>query len=326
MQLVLNGIAYIPYYEPAKIIAGFDLKTGERAVVATIPDMIDDYHVSEIEGIIYDFETELFVVVDAFGLISSKNFYDGYTFVAEIPFRWAMSACYTEDGKYVVAYTSSDGNCLILRCYDAKNNIVVWSKEINEVKYANTICFRKKDRCLYVAECYTYADAEHVGNRICVLDYDNIDRGFVKVIKSPARGGIYSIGYDECNDIFYSTNYLGDNEGKANALFSYNGIFESVRKEIFLDDLTVRNSPSYQSMGIQCVVENTAYILYSSPEFVIAGFDSVSGNMKFAYSIPKMTTDNKAVIRPESILYNPDLDVTLIQTATAMVCFGESKQ
>lgn len=319
VQLVINGIAYIPYYKPSQIIAGFDLKTGERVVTSRIPVEIDGHDIIELEGITYDYETQSFIIVDAFGFIESRTLFNDYAYVVEIPFCWAMSGCYIEDGKYVIAYTSSDGSALILRCYDADKSSTIWTKEINEIRYANSICFRKQDRFLYLADCYTYADSSDISNRICVLDYDNIDKGVIKIIQSPARGGIYSIGYDEDNDIFYSTNYIGRNEGEANVLFSYNGIFESIKSEILIDDLSYRKEPLFQTMGVQCIVGGVAYYLYSSPFFLVAGYDVSTGAKIFSYLIPEISIEGKLVIRPESILYNSDLNKVYIQTATAIL-------
>lgn len=319
VQCVIKGIAYIPYYEPQEIIVGFDLQTGERTAVRYLPEIIDDYELIEMESITYDYDSNTFVIIDGFGIIESTYLDDDYRFVTDIPFRWAMCGCYIEEEIYIIAYTSSDGNNLILRCIDFRNNCVLWTYESSDIRYANPICFRRKDRNLYIADCYTYVEKENVSNRICVLDYDNIGRGVIGEIHSPARGGIYSIGYDERGDCFYSTNFLGSNEGEANVIFSYNGIFDSVKDEFTIDDFIVRNTPLYQTMGVQCIVDNTAYILYSEPGFVVAGYDLNSEGLKFAYYVPNLTENGKAVIRPESLFYNSDTKEVMIQTATAVV-------
>lgn len=181
------------------------------------------------------------------------------------------------------------------------------------------VCREIHDIPFWASQAGCYVEKKNVSNRICVLDYDNIDRGIIDEIHSPARGGIYSIGYDEREDRFYSTNFLGTKEGDANVIFSYNGIFKSVKEEFTIDDLMMRNSPSYQTMGVQCIVDNTAYVLYSEPKFVVAGYDLNSGRLKFVYQIPNLTEDGKEVIRPESLFYNSDKKEVMIQTATAVV-------
>lgn len=196
----------------------------------------------------------------------------------------------------------------------------VVSYETNQIKYANSICFRPNDRRLYIADCYTYAREDSITNRICILDYDDIEKGIVEVIEPVRRGGIYSIGYDIENDVFYSTNYLGKTEGETNVIFAYNGIFESVKDEIVIDDLTVRNRPFYETMGVQCVKDNVAYVLYSYPDYVVTGYDLETGNLVLNYIVPNKTSDSeKAVIRPETIIYNVDINEILIQTTTGIV-------
>lgn len=334
VQCVCDGIAYIPYYEPEEIIAGFDLDTGELVVAYEIPQIVDGYQCFELQGIIYNYNVNKFVIVEAAALIECLSYFSvgnvidkkdlvvaDCKLITEMPSIWALSGCYIEDGLYIISHVSFDGMNLILRCIDSKSGHYVWTKIVQGVSYANSICFNPKNRHLFIADCFTYSNENEIRNRIAVLDYDNIERGIIKIVSSPARGGIYSIAYDNNTETFYSTNFLGHVEGDANILVAYTGEFEDVSKEILLDDLTVRNEQQYETMGVQCVVDGVAWFLYHRPYNVIAGYDVCTGEMKFARFIPEKTIEKADVGRPESIMYKYDdkVEKFYIQTASAIV-------
>lgn len=230
----------------------------------------------------------------------------------------AQGGCYIEDGLFVFCYCSNNSDNLILRCFDINTLEFVWEKTINGGAHGNAICFRPKDRKLYIADCFSFDSREVLNNTISVLDYDNIDAGITEVIVSPARGGIYSIAYDRETDTFYSTNYRGSKEGDANVLFSYEGIFEEVKDEIRLDDFTTRFSPVHSSQGVQCVTDGIAYIPYYSPRPIIAGYELPTGRLLFAELIPK-AIDGIENGEIESIIYNEDDKTIIVFTSTSIL-------
>ena len=63
VQLVKDGIAYIPYYEPSRVIAGYDTTSGERVITAMIPEYLNGYCATlELEAITYNEYNDSFVV------------------------------------------------------------------------------------------------------------------------------------------------------------------------------------------------------------------------------------------------------------------------
>lgn len=233
----------------------------------------------------------------------------------EIPYWTSQAGCYTENGQYVICYPSSFGDLLIIRCYNRSTDCFIWQKSIEGCGHANAICFRPNDRKPYIADCFREGNFV---NTISVLDFDQIEKGVVEVIESPARGGIYSIAYDRDADIFYSSNYLGSKEGETNVLFSYNGVFKSVREEVFLDDLSVRSDPHYSSQGVQFVKDGIAYIPYYVPEERVVGFDVESGRQVVNKKIPD-SIDGHKIIEIESISYDYEKSSFMIVDAFGLI-------
>ena len=232
----------------------------------------------------------------------------------------AQGGCYIEDGLFVFCYCSNDSDDLILRCFDINTLEFVWEKTINDGAHGNAICFRPKDRKLYIADCFSFDSREVLKNTVSVVDYDNIEAGITEVIVPPARGEIYSIAYDRETDTFYSTNYRGSKEGDANVLFSYEGIFEEVKDEVSLDDFTVRFSPTHSSQGVQCVSDGIAYIPYYAPQPIIAGYDLFTGELLFAEKIPR-SINGKKNGEIESVMYSYDDKTITVLTTTSLLSY-----
>lgn len=324
-QCVVDGIGYILYYEPSQIIAGYDLTTGEVKYICEVPVKIGQDEVHELESFTFSQDTGKFYVssfTDMYECPAVNLHAPGsgqLKLITKLPQIWALMGCYVENGKYIIGYVSTLGEPLILRCYNSIFNSWEWVKIIDECTYANSICFRPSDRKLYISNSYTYADEGRLANTISVLNYDDIDNGIADIITSPARGKIYSIAYDRDSDTFYSTNFLGSTENDSNALFSYNGVFNSVKSEILLDDFTVRNDTIYSSLGVSCVNKGIAYFVYYSPSKFIAGFDIETGECAGVYELPLKTQDDFMIGEPQTLIYNPDDDHYILQTATNLI-------
>ena len=228
-----------------------------------------------------------------------------FRLLAEVPRGYVQGGCYVEDGLYLFCYTSRTSDNLTLKCFDSKRMKFVWEKILNGGAHGNSICFRPADRKIYIADCYSYTNPQKLLSTISVADFDNIDAGIIETIQVPDSAGIYSIAYDMDTDTFYSTNYRGTKEGYANALFSYDGVFERVKDIVYLDDYTVRYDPVHSSQGVQCVKDGIAYIPYYSPSPKVAGFDISTGNLVFALGVPK-TVEKRDLGELEAIMYDPD--------------------
>ncbi len=233
-----------------------------------------------------------------------------------------QGGCYTEEGRYVICFSSSTSNNLILKCLDSNTMQFLWSVSINEGKHGNAICFRPADRCLYIADCFSYDSRSVLDKTISVVDYDHPEAGVIETIVSPARGGIYSIAYDREADTFYSINYRGTVEGDANALFSYDGVFESVRQMVCLDDFSARFVPAHSSQGVQCIADGIAYVPYYAPEPIVAGYDLYTGKLLFAEKIPKSIGGSK-IGELESVLYNEDSKNIWILTSKMILQYAD---
>lgn len=249
--------------------------------------------------------------------MTNEKLLNGCSIVMDIPYCCSQSACYVEDGLYIVIYSFSSNDYCALRLFDSKTNQFLWEKYVNGGGHANSICFRSKDRRLYIADCVVDENFE-LSNTISVIEYDNIEKGIVKTITSPARGGIYSVAYDSFEDVFYSTNYTGTNEGEANVLFSYTGIFEDVKDEIALDDYSVRSDIGYSSQGVQCVVNGVAWIPYYEPQELIVGFSVVSGKVQSQYMLPD-TIGDYSIIEIQGMVYNSDDETYMLIDADGMI-------
>lgn len=232
-----------------------------------------------------------------------------------------QGGCYVEDGLYVFCCTIPNSDELVLRCFDSKSMDYVWEKTINGGYHGNAICFRPVDRRLYIADCFSYMSRDKLRNTISVVEFDNIEAGVVDVIKSPARGNIYSIAYDRDTDTFFSTNYRGNKERDANALFIYNGVFESVKDIVYLDDFAARFTPPHSSQGVQCVKDGIAYIPYYSPDAIIAGYDITNGQLLFAEKVPKSFQNHK-IGELEAVMFDPDEEKLTVLSKTSLIQYG----
>lgn len=338
INCIVEDIAYIVYHSHDNslfVVAGYDIVDGSLVQAYEIPGKIGVYDVIEPEALLYLTDENRFVLQDAYGLIDCVNIISGERnanidktnipecqcrYISLFPQIWALCGCYAEEDVFIVGYVATDGSRFVIRGYNCKNEEWIWLKEYENIGYVNSICFRSKDRKLYLSNSYTYAESsDDLESTILVLDYDNLDAGVIDIIQSPARGGIYSIAYDKDMDTFYSTNYIDNEEGEANILFSYNDVFDSVRDETVLGDLAVRSDSHFSQLGVNCVHDGTAWITYYNPEKVIASYDITTGLFKSAYKLPEKTEDGVTIGEIEKLIYNSDEDIYILQTASNFV-------
>ena len=245
-----------------------------------------------------------------------------FSVLTEMPIGSVQGGCYVEDGLYLFCYSSKTSDNLTLVCFDSQKGKIIWKKELNGGAHGNAICFRPADRRLYIADCLSYADTQNLLNTISVVDYDNLDAGVIDVIRLPGGGSVYSIAYDRDTDTFYSTNYRGAVEGYANALYSYEGVFERVKTVVYLDDYAARFKPAHSSQGVQCVHDGIAYIPYHVPSAKIAGFDITSGELVWAASVPYEIREH-VVGELESVIFDPENQDLMLLSARAFLRYED---
>ena len=217
--------------------------------------------------------------------------------------KYMQGGCYTENGRFVIFIAENATDYGVLQCVDSKTYAVIWTSPRLKLYHANAIAFRPQDRKLYIAACYSESDTSTLLNTVLVVDYD-AHQSVENTITSPAPGGIYSLAYDRDTDTFYSTNYRGTTEGQANALYEYNGVFDSVKRVIVLDDLTVRGAIASSSQGVQCVVDGIAYIPYYSPQKCIVGYSLTNGARVSVSNLGRTTNDFKNIGEPEFVAFD----------------------
>lgn len=215
---------------------------------------------------------------------------------------YMQGGCYTENGRFVIYIAENGTDYGVLQCVDSTTHEIVWTSARLQLYHANAIAFRPADRKLYIAPCYTESDASVLLNTIIVVDYDT--HTIERTIASPAPGGIYSLAYDAGTDTFYSTNYRGTTEGQANALYKYDGVFESLNSTVILDDMTVRGDIVSSSQGVQCVADGIAYIPYYTPNKCIVGYSLEDGSRVSVSNLPRTTNLYRNVGEPEFVAFD----------------------
>lgn len=228
--------------------------------------------------------------------------------VAEFPTNNVQGGCWIENNRYVFGSPLANNMCRLYE-WDAAANSIIRAVDV-EGYHANAIAFDPSDRYLYIADCL---DANNnYCNTITVIDYDRMT--FVTRITAPVTQ-IYSIAFDRDTNTFYSTNFTGTTEGVANVITEYNGIFESVKRQILLDDLTVRYDIHHSSQGVQCVKGGIAYIPYYDPSRTIVGYNLATGKRIIVANIPEYLNNYKYTGELEAITYNEMNDSYIVFAA-----------
>lgn len=217
--------------------------------------------------------------------------------VAEFPTNNVQGACWIENNTYIFGSPRANNMCRLYE-WDSANNIITRTVDV-EGYHANAIAFDPVERYLYIADCLD--SNNNYCNTITVIDYDRMT--FVTRITAPVEQ-IYSIAYDSDTHTFYSTNFTGTTDGVSNVLTEYNGVFESVKRQIVLDDLTVRYNIHHSSQGVQCVKNGIAYIPYYDPSRTIVGYDLTTGKRIMVANIPEYLNNYKYTGELEAITYN----------------------
>lgn len=217
--------------------------------------------------------------------------------VAEFPTPNVQGGCWIENNRYVFGSPHANNMCRLYE-WDSATNTIIRTVDV-EGYHANAIAFDPSDRYLYIADCLDVNN--NYCNTITVIDYDRMT--FVTRITAPVQQ-IYSIAFDRDTNTFYSSNFTGTTEGVANVITEYNGIFESVKRQILLDDLTVRYDIHHSSQGVQCVKGGIAYIPYYDPSRTIVGYDLTTGKRIIVANIPEYLNNYKYTGELEAITYN----------------------
>lgn len=221
--------------------------------------------------------------------------------IGELPLG-VQGACWVDAHNYVFAIPDTPTTCNVYKWDESTHTL---SDPVNlQVYHANSIAYNPTNGYLYFADAITNDGQGDLLNTITVVRYS--DLSFVKRITSPAEGGIYSVAYDRDTNTFYSTNYRGNTEGQANALYEWNGEFESVNRKIILDDLTVRFNPTSSSQGVQCVVNGVAYIPYYEISRVVVGYNLTDGKKVSVSNIPRCLNGYRHARELEAVTYNYD--------------------
>lgn len=217
--------------------------------------------------------------------------------VAEFPISSIQGGCWVTNNRYVFASPIGNNICKIYE-WDQSTNSIIRTANI-ECYHGNAIAYDPESGFLYIADCLDSNGNEL--NTVTVVNYSNL--AYIRRITAPVTA-LLSLAYDKETHTFYSTNYRGTTEGQANALYEYNGVFESVKRVIVLDDLTVRYPIHHSNQGVHCVRDGIAYILYYDPSRTIVGFDIETGKKIIIANIPEYINNYKYAGEIEAITYN----------------------
>ena len=280
--IVIDGATGNAYISTKPVPSGVTLDNSDYWTgIFNYQSLIDavNERVDAVEATVSDLSTEVetlnTVVEEKRGTVIANMILD-----MKIPSVNAMQGgCYTENGNFVYYENIIGTDTGYLVCVNMDSMTERWRSPLLTLYHGNAIAFRPIDRKLYIANCYAASDTQTLLKSISVVDYDSHNT-IETTILSPARGGIYSLAYDVDNDKFYSMNYRGTVSGDTNVLFEYNGIFETVNREILIDDYTVNAVPQDSTQGVQYVKNGVAYYTYYAPDRFVAGFDIETGERK----------------------------------------------
>lgn len=238
--------------------------------------------------------------------------------VAEFPIEGVQGATWVTENKYVFAVPIGNNTCTLYE-WDQSTNKILRSANV-ECYHGNSIAYDPESGFLYISDCI---DDDNNGLRtITVVNYVNF--AFIRRITAPVEPAeaCLSIAYDAGTHRFYSTNYRGTSEGRANALYEYNGVFESVNRIIVLDDYSVRYNVHHSNQGVHCVRDGIAYIPYYEPSRLIVGFNIETGEKIIVANVPEYLNNYKYTSEIESITYNANTDSYIVFTRNSAFEIG----
>lgn len=231
---------------------------------------------------------------------------------------YIQGSCYIGNNK-VVSYFSTDTDDGELICFNLASKSIEWQHTI-EGYHGNALTYRPVDHCIYI--CGMASTDNVLMNKIIVVDvyHPSTIKG---VIEAPVEG-IYSIAYDTSTDTFYSINARGTTPGEANLLYEYEGVFETVKRTVALE-----NYPSVHyaasSQGVQFAKDGIVYILaYGYSNHYIIGNKVDTGECVLLAEQPSVINMYRVVGESEALIYDFDNDRYLIGSAQSFAGYSST--
>lgn len=203
-----------------------------------------------------------------------------------------QGGCYVGNDQVVFYCADAVSDTGTLTCINVKTWSIVWSYPLT-LYHGNGMAYNPTNNRLYVAGCYAVADPATLIPEVFKINLSN-PSSIEETITAPM--GLFSIAYDQDNNIFYGCTRV------ASSLYKFNGEFESIE-----ETYTLPYYSTASNQGYNIVKDGIAYITYFSPEFVL-GIDIEEGKIVYENQIPHIVNGYRWLKEPEAITYDFDND------------------
>lgn len=213
---------------------------------------------------------------------------------------YVNGACYLNNGRCVVAYSSAVSVNTTLVVYD----IDTWNV-VNEytlpLKHANTITYNPLNNKLYVCGFADYRTPTTLIPDIYVVDGSSftLDQTIIPPLPEFATG-IHSLIYDKVKDVFYATFTTAGNYGEYNTVITYNNTLTEIVNRQILDKWTLSGTQgiAYANNGVIYVIWGSLY------HYAITGFDLSDGSIVKTWNLKPIVNGYRKLCEAESLIYD----------------------
>lgn len=213
-----------------------------------------------------------------------------------------QGSCYVGDGLVAVYCSATSSNTGTLYYYSLRFKQIATQGDI-EAFHGNSLTFNKTDRKLYICGEQAYTAPATLINKVIVIDLNVSRTAISDVINAPIP--LYSLAYDNDNEVFYGIASKGTTDGEANRLYKFNKELTQIISYVDLEKYpAVERQMSVQ--GAPLVENGKLYNITYGGFPSIQGYNPETGKQLFNSGFEKYFNNYRYRGELQSILYDYD--------------------
>lgn len=213
-----------------------------------------------------------------------------------------QGSCYVGDGLVAVYCSAENSNTGTIYYYSLRFKQLSTQGNI-EGFHGNSLTFDRKNRKIYICGEQSYSAPATLINKVIVIDLAVSRTAIADVINAPIP--LYSLAYDNDNEVFYGIASKGTTDGEANRLYKFNKELTQILGYVDLEHFpAVERQMSVQ--GAPLVENGTLYNVTYGGFPSIQGYNPETGKLLFDCGFEKYFNNYRYRGELQSVLYDYD--------------------